>query len=228
MKKTNKKALLSLGLLLAYIIYLFFSGNSYNNDIFNLILGIEPTQQLTYVGESQNDNQTSQDTNTQSQSETISPIPNDKKSLKQQNTSFVQATISLPSCIPAQQGVSAYITHVVDGDTAEVLIDGNTYRVRYLGINTPEYNQFYGSEATAYNEQLLEGKNVMLYHDSSDLDQHGRLLRFIMLDGLFVNGHLVEKGYADAKEYIPDYSCTDYLAELEVYPRTNGIGMWAE
>ena len=34
--------------------------------------------------------------------------------------------------------VQAQVTHVVDGDTIRVLIDGAEYRVRYIGIDTPE------------------------------------------------------------------------------------------
>jgi micrococcal nuclease len=32
----------------------------------------------------------------------------------------------------------AFVTRVVDGDTIVVLIDGEEFRVRYIGIDTPE------------------------------------------------------------------------------------------
>jgi micrococcal nuclease len=34
--------------------------------------------------------------------------------------------------------VEAQVTDVVDGDTIDVLIDGQEYRVRYIGIDPPE------------------------------------------------------------------------------------------
>ena len=33
------------------------------------------------------------------------------------------------------------VTQVIDGDTIEVEIDGRTYRVRYVGVNTPERDE---------------------------------------------------------------------------------------
>jgi micrococcal nuclease len=39
---------------------------------------------------------------------------------------------------PASDLVEAQVTRVVDGDTIHVLIDGAEYRLRYIGIDTPE------------------------------------------------------------------------------------------
>ena len=50
---------------------------------------------------------------------------------------------------------------VVDGDTIDIAIGGNTERVRLIGINTPETKhptkgmECFGPEASAYTEQLL-------------------------------------------------------------------------
>ena len=49
------------------------------------------------------------------------------------------------------------------------------------------------SEATAYNKNLLEGEEVMLYRDVTDTDQYGRLLRYIMLDDIFVKCRISSK-----------------------------------
>jgi endonuclease YncB( thermonuclease family) len=35
------------------------------------------------------------------------------------------------------------VTKVVDGDTADIVIDGVTERLRFSGINTPETEVFY-------------------------------------------------------------------------------------
>ena len=48
---------------------------------------------------------------------------------------------ALPVCPPDRN--EAWCTYVVDGDTIAVLIDGQTYTVRYIGMDTPEVGQSY-------------------------------------------------------------------------------------
>jgi micrococcal nuclease len=212
----NKKALIGFLLIIGYIIYLFFSGDTFNQDVVNMITGEESTK-------------TAYPTSiVATQASVVYADTTNKAALKKQNAELVESIVNLPDCIPTQQGVKAYVVRAVDGDTAEVLINGETFRVRYVGINTPEYDEFYGSEATAYNKKLLEGEEVMLYRDVTDTDQYGRLLRYIMLDDIFVNAELVAKGYADAREYDPDNSCDVFMAQQEEYPRTHSIGMWSK
>jgi micrococcal nuclease len=84
--------------------------------------------------------------------------------------------------------VEAQVTNVVDGDTIDVLIDGQEFRVRYIGVDTPETvhptlgEQPYGSEASDYNKSLVENQTVFLEKDVSETDQYGRLLRYVWLD----------------------------------------------
>jgi len=71
---------------------------------------------------------------------------------------------------------TAYVTRVIDGDTIEVELNGKAYKVRYIGINTPEYNQPCGDKATQANSSLVSGKTVILEKDVSETDKYGRLL----------------------------------------------------
>jgi endonuclease YncB( thermonuclease family) len=90
---------------------------------------------------------------------------------------------------------------VIDGDTIDVVINGAEYRVRYIGIDTPENttsNEYYGPQATAKNKALVEGKLVILVKDVSETDRYSRLLRYVIVDGLFVNYELVRQGFANA------------------------------
>ena len=71
----------------------------------------------------------------------------------------------------------ARVTQVVDGDT--IIIEGG-YRVRYIGIDTPEIYpevEAFGIEAWQANRRLVEGKEVRLERDVSETDKYGRLLR---------------------------------------------------
>jgi len=120
------------------------------------------------------------------------------------------------------------VTRVVDGDT--IVVQGN-YRVRYIGIDTPEirpYLEAGGVEAWQANRQLVEGKRVRLERDVSETDRYGRLLRYVYVDGVFVNAELVREGLARAKAYPPDTGYQDYLEEMEQQARLAGRGMWAE
>ncbi|GAG80741.1 unnamed protein product, partial [marine sediment metagenome] len=84
---------------------------------------------------------------------------------------------------------------VIDGDTIEVDLNGKVYKVRYIGINSPEYDQPFGNEATQANSSLVSGKNVILEKDVSGTDKYGRPLRYVYVGYLFVNSHLVKFGW---------------------------------
>ena len=117
---------------------------------------------------------------------------------------------------------------MVDGDT--ITIEGG-YRVRYIGIDTPEvYPQpeAFGGEAWQANRRLVEGKEVRLERDVSETDKYGRLLRYVYVDGVFVNAELVKQGLARAKAYPPDTKYQAYLEKIEAEAREAGRGMWAK
>lgn len=119
------------------------------------------------------------------------------------------------------------VIEVIDGDT--IVIEGG-YRVRYIGIDTPEIHpqvEAYGIEAWQANRQLVEGKRVRLERDVSETDRYHRRLRYVYVDSVFVNAELVKMGLAQAKAYPPDTRYQDYLEKLEGEARRAGRGMWA-
>jgi len=120
----------------------------------------------------------------------------------------------------------AKVTRVIDGDTMEVELNGKVYKVRYIGINSPEYNQPYGDEATQANSSLVLGKTVILEKDVSETDKYGRLLRYVYVGNLFVNAHLVKYGWAQASTYPPDVKYSDLFVSLEREARENNLGCW--
>ncbi len=137
-------------------------------------------------------------------------------------------------CIPQNnQGVLAQVVRVVDGDTIKVDIGGQKYTVRYVGVDTPETVapnrpvEYMGPEASAKNKALVSGKQVILVKDISETDKYGRLLRFVLVDGIFVNRELVRLGYAQTITYPPDISCKDTFREVEKQAREQQIGLWA-
>lgn len=114
-----------------------------------------------------------------------------------------------------------------------MLIDGQAYRVRYIGIDAPEPNDansttaWWGREATAANRRLVEGKAVFLEQDVSETDRYGRLLRYVyLLDGTMVNAALVRLGYAQASTYPPDVRYQDLFLGLQEEAMEIGMGLW--
>ncbi len=120
-----------------------------------------------------------------------------------------------PSSSGDIEGERATVTRVIDGDTIDVTIDGQEYRVRYVGVNTPERDEPCYNDAANANRDLVEGKTVILQIDTSDTDRFDRLLRYIYVDGVFVNQALVEQGYAEAVLYRPDDREHSNFVQLE-------------
>jgi len=122
---------------------------------------------------------------------------------------------------------TAYVKRVINGDIIEVDLNGKVYKVRYIGINSPEYDQPYGYEATQANSSLVFGKTIILEKDVSETDKYGRLLRYVFVGDLFINAHLVKFGWAQAATYPPDVKYSDLFVSLEKEARENNRGCWA-
>ena len=136
------------------------------------------------------------------------------------------------SCIPNNLSQTGKVVDVVDGDTIKVLLDqdGQTYTVRYIGMDTPESTsqvEFFGAEASVKNVQLVFGKTITMIKDVSETDRYGRLLRYILVDNIFVNYELVAQGYANTASYPPDIACIPTFLEAEQKASASKLGLWA-
>ena len=130
----------------------------------------------------------------------------------------------LPSCVSPPH--TARVLRVIDGDT--IVISGQ-YRVRYIGIDAPEVGEPYYEEATEYNRYLVGGKTVEMETDVTDKDRYGRLLRYVYVDGTFVNAELVRQGYATVypRDRFPDNRYHDRLLEAQSEAQAARKGIWA-
>lgn len=113
------------------------------------------------------------------------------------------------------------VIEVIDGDTVETLAAG---RVRLHGVDAPERAQRFGPEATAFLEELLQGKQVMLR--PTDRDRYGRIVAWLTLPGgPSVQELLLTAGLAWWYErYAPGATA---LAEAEREAREARRGVWS-
>lgn len=132
------------------------------------------------------------------------------------------------SCEPAS------VSRVIDGDTVDVDISGETRRVRVLGIDTPETKkpaapvECFGPEATARAEALLpRGSTVtVVTDDGADAsDKYGRDLRHITTDdGANLGQVLISEGYAETMTF--PHSFADLYGAAEAQAREQRQGLW--
>ncbi len=145
----------------------------------------------------------------------------------------------------ATEGGLLYVSKAIDGDTLKL---SNGENVRLIGIDTPEsrYNSKLvrdsqrsrkdidsilkmGRDASNYTRCLAQGKRVRLVFDVQKRDKYGRLLAYVYLeDGTFVNGKIVEEGYAQVMTVQPNVKHAQTFLNLEREARQMRRGLWEE
>ena len=131
-------------------------------------------------------------------------------------------------CVPTvTEREFATVSNVISGDTIDVLIDGVSFRVQYIGVDTPEVGEPYSSQAISQNTELVQGKMVTLVKDASNTDEEGSLLRYVLFGNAFVNYSLVREGSANASKSFPDVACDITFAEAQNQAVSEGAGQWA-
>lgn len=161
----------------------------------------------------------------------------DTSNLNQGNEDVVEVNKINDQQLVEQQGKTAKIISVIDGDTVEVEIDGDLHKVRLIGIDTPETKhpskpvECFGHEASKFLTDLVGGKSVRLQSDSSqdDQDKYDRLLRYIFLDdGTNINLKMVSDGYAYEYTYQTPYQYQSEFKDAENNARKQSKGLWSE
>lgn len=126
----------------------------------------------------------------------------------------------------------------IDGDTATFKdSSGNTYKTRFLAIDTPETVhpkkevEAYGKEASTYTcYALTNAKEIKLELDpgSDKEDKYGRLLAWVFADGVLLQNSLVEKGLAEVSYLYGDYKYTETIQETQEVAKEKKIGIWSD
>lgn len=128
---------------------------------------------------------------------------------------------------------TAFVERVVDGDTAVMRVGGERVYVRYIGIDTPESVkpdspvECGGPQASAFNAEQVEGREVQLEFDQELYDPFDRLLAYVRVNGRLVNARLVREGYATAVTYLPNDRYRERFEALERSARDRSVGIWS-
>ena len=134
-------------------------------------------------------------------------------------------TLQLPPGVSLGSLREGRVENVVDGDTIDVRVDGQSVRVRYFGVDTPERGDRCYREATERNRTLI-GDSVLLLPDARDSDRFGRSLRYVFsTSGVSVDATLVAEGYGLA--WKEDGRYREEIIALEEDARAEGRGcLW--
>lgn len=127
---------------------------------------------------------------------------------------------------------TAAVVTVIDGDTIDVMENGERVRVRYIGVDAPEYNhetgahECFAAAATAANRSLVAGREVELVRGTDATDDYGRTLAYVSVDGESVNDALVAGGFATALPIEPNTRYARRFYEQQQHAKEIGAGLW--
>lgn len=122
----------------------------------------------------------------------------------------------------------ATIKRTVDGDTFET---ASGHKVRLIGIDCPESHgksEYFGKEASHFSREQLTGKTVLMFQDTGDQDQYGRLLRYVFIENqeTMYNETLLSEGFANTMAIPPNVMFSEKFVELERAAREKNKGLW--
>ena len=135
-----------------------------------------------------------------------------------------------PTPLMFQGWQRAHVLRVWDGQS--FLIE-NGMTVRLLGIDAPGAGVLNrrlapgGREAALRAQELLEGKEVELEQDVTEVDANGQLPRYVYVDGVMVNRELLAAGLARLAIQAPDTRHQDVLRAAEQEAREARRGLWS-
>jgi len=122
----------------------------------------------------------------------------------------------------------AKVSKVNDGDSIEVQLDAGPARVRFSAIDTPEFDQPYGTKASAALKAMLPiGSDVELEVVTQDQFRRVVATVWLMTDGkrININEAMLRDGQAWAyRRYMKDPKFCD----LEQEARSKKLGLWAQ
>ncbi len=124
----------------------------------------------------------------------------------------------------SQSTISGKAIRILDGDTFEILLNGNaTYKIRLTDIDAPEKKQDFGFVAKQQLATYIFGKDVKVIYDK--LDRNKRILGHVYYQNEYINLKMVIDGLA---WHFKKYSKDERFAVAEQQARKLKKGLWIQ
>lgn len=118
---------------------------------------------------------------------------------------------------------TAKVIAVLDGDTVLIKRPSGLKKIRMAGIDAPEKAQLFGETAKQSLTEMVLGKQVKITTEA--VDQYGRMVAHLSVDGLDVNAEQVRRGMAwENSRFHNDRAMLALQEEAKQAPR----GLWAQ
>lgn len=126
------------------------------------------------------------------------------------------------SCSEREQ--QGHVVKVIDGDTFEMKVGNEKFRVRLFGIDSPERGQAFNVKAREFTASLIADREVTVIIRNKD--RYGRFVGDVYRDdGLYINSEIVKAGYA---WHFTRYSNDPALGRLEQEAQQARRGLWRD
>lgn len=146
---------------------------------------------------------------------------------------LIVLTFSFNLTVKAEK-IEVSLDKCVDGDTAWFILNNESFKARFLAINTPEYTtkiEPFGKEASEFTcDSLKNAKKIEIEYDpkSDKKDKYERDLVWVFVDNELLQNKLVLNGLADVKYVYDDYLYVSTLNKSLKDAKKNKVGMWKD
>lgn len=146
---------------------------------------------------------------------------------------FCLIILIIPFNISASEKIEVKLDKCVDGDTAWVILNNESIKLRFLAIDTPESTnkiEEYGKEASEFTCNYLTNtsKLEIEYDNNSDkLDKYNRHLVWVFVDNELLQDLIVKNGLAEIKYIYGDYKYLDILNDSLESAKQNELNLWS-
>jgi len=117
----------------------------------------------------------------------------------------------------------AYVIAVIDGDTVLVSRDKQRLKLRLAAIDAPEKAQPFGQESLAYLKSRVNKRVVQV--ESRAVDQYGRTIATLILNGIDLNREQVRQGLAWEYSF---HHADKVFIELQHEAQQARRGLWTQ
>jgi micrococcal nuclease len=136
-----------------------------------------------------------------------------------------------PPSIELGKQYAATLDKCVDGDTANININGQVYKTRFLYIDTPEYTtekEPFGKEASDFTCSFLGQGNITLETDGNELyDKYDRLLAWVWVGNKLHQEEIAKAGFVEDFYDYGDYKYEQNIIAAMDSAKSSYVGIYA-